>query len=161
MSNKAAYVQLYKDPVLKQVIETTGKLAPLPPIDPYRGLLKSIVSQQLSTKAADTIYSRFLDLYPRKNPGPKRVLETEISDLRNAGLSNAKSGYIKNVAQFSIEGHLKRSVLSRMDDPELVEHLTQIKGVGNWTAEMIAMFSMKSEYIFPIDDMGIMNTIIQ
>ena len=156
---KDAYRILNKDSIMRRVIKATGTLNAPKAMDPYRALLSSIISQQLSTKAADTIHNRFLELYPRRNPKPQLVIDTDTTLIRNAGLSNAKSSYVKNVAEFALQSKLRRPLLSKMSDTELVEHLITIKGVGKWTAEMIAMFSMERDDIFPSDDLGIRNAI--
>ena len=86
-------------------------------------------------------------------------MDTDTVLLRGAGLSNAKSNYIKNVAEFALQSKLKRTLLTKMDDDELANHLVIIKGVGKWTAEMLAMFALARKDIFPVEDLGIRNTI--
>ena len=96
-----AYRTLRKDPILKKIIKATGKLDPVASKDLYTSLLTSIVSQQLSVKAADTIYSRFILLFPNKIPHPELILKLHDDQLRAVGLSYQKAGYLKNIATFS------------------------------------------------------------
>ncbi len=152
-----AYKILQKDPVMKSIIRKTGKLEPAKNRDVYFSLLQSITSQQLSTKAGDTIFGRFLDLFPERNPLPEKVLRINIEKLRGAGLSYAKAGYLKNIAEFSRTHGLEYRRLNKMDDDELMEYLVSIKGVGRWTAEMILMFTVNRPDILPVDDIGIRN----
>src|SRR5687768_1455465 len=98
-------------------------------------LCASIMSQQLSTKVATVIYNRFLNLYDGKEPSPEHILETPLSTLRAIGLSNAKANYVQNVARFAIEKGMDIKKLNRMSNDELIEYLTEIKGVGRWTTE--------------------------
>ena len=152
-----AYKVLRRDPILKKVIRATGELAHGKNRDVYFSLLQSITSQQLSAKAGDTIFGRFLDLFPEGIPVPEKVIKIKIEKLRGAGLSYAKAGYLKNIAEFAITNGLEYRKLNKMEDPELLAHLISIKGVGRWTAEMILMFTMNRPDILPVDDVGIRN----
>jgi len=118
-------------------------------------LMASIMSQQLSTKVAKVIFHRFLDLFKGKEPKPQQVLDMPFEKLRAVGLSNAKVNYVKNVALFCIENKITDKKLLQMQDEEIVELLTQIKGVGKWTVEMLLMFSLGREDVFAVDDLGI------
>lgn len=118
-------------------------------------LCNSIMSQQLSTKVADVFQQRFLALYKNKIPTTKQVVETPFETLRGIGLSNAKANYVHNVCQFFLDHNLKDAKLHKMTNDELVSLLTQIKGVGKWTVEMVLMFTIGREDIFAIDDLGI------
>ena len=118
-------------------------------------LMASIMSQQLSTKVAKVIFHRFLDLFKGKEPKPQEVLDMSFEKLRAVGLSNAKVNYVKNVALFCIENKITDKKLLKMQDEEIVELLTQIKGVGKWTVEMLLMFSLGREDVFAVDDLGI------
>jgi DNA-3-methyladenine glycosylase II len=120
----------------------------------------SIMSQQLSTKVAAVIHKRFLKLYTGK-PSPEQILETPVETLRSIGLSGAKAGYIHNVARFAIEQGMDYRVLGKMTNNELIEHLTRIKGVGRWTAEMLLMFTLGREDVFAVDDLGIQQGMIR
>lgn len=118
-------------------------------------LMASIMSQQLSTKVAAVIYKRFLALYNGKEPKVEAVLETPNEILRSIGLSNAKVGYVKNVALFCIENGITDRKLSTMNDESIIALLVQIKGVGKWTVEMLLMFGLGREDVFAVDDLGI------
>lgn len=124
-------------------------------------LIGSIMSQQLSTKVADVIYSRFLDLYGRKEPTAKQILDTPAVTLRSIGLSNAKVTYVHNVAAFVIAEKLTDSKLKKMANEEVVTYLTQIKGVGRWTVEMLLMFYLCRDDIFAMDDWGLQQAMIK
>jgi DNA-3-methyladenine glycosylase II len=123
-------------------------------------LCASIMSQQLSTKVADVIYNRFLDLFGGKEPTPQQILDTPFEKLRGIGLSNAKVNYVKNVAQFELESGMDHKRLQKMNNEEVIEYLTQIKGVGRWTVEMLLMFALGREDVFAVDDLGIQNAMI-
>ena len=118
-------------------------------------LCASIMSQQLSTKVAEVIFKRFLNLYGNLEPTPKQILETPPEVLRSIGLSNAKVQYVLNVAQFATENHLTDTRLLQMSNEEITEMLTQIKGVGKWTVEMLLMFTLGREDVFAVDDYGL------
>lgn len=131
-----------------------------PSADIYFDLLNSIVSQQLSGKVADVIFGRFLDLFPKRYPSPELVSNIDIEKLRACGLSNAKAHYVKNVAVFALQRGLQLEKVSSMSDQELIDYLSQIKGVGRWTAEMILIFSLNRQDVFPIDDLAIRQSMI-
>lgn len=122
--------------------------------DVYFTLLKSIVEQQLSLKAADTIWKRFLEKFD-EYPHPSDVLEMDMAVLRSCGLSFQKAGYMQNIARFAQEEDLSDDFIHSLSDEEALAHLTQIKGVGKWTAEMILMFSLGREDVFPVDDLAV------
>ncbi|MBK6936671.1 MAG: DNA-3-methyladenine glycosylase 2 family protein [Chitinophagaceae bacterium] len=124
-------------------------------------LCASIMSQQLSTKVADVIYRRFLDLYNGTEPSPQQIIDTPFETLRGIGLSNAKTNYVKNVAQFEIDFGMSAAKLNKMNNDEVIEYLTQIKGVGRWTVEMLLMFALGREDVFAVDDLGIQNAMIK
>jgi len=118
-------------------------------------LCASIMSQQLSTKVAKVIYHRFLELYGGEEPTPQQIVTTPFDTLRAIGLSNAKTQYVLNVAEFAIDHKLDDKKLKKMSDEEIIALLTQIKGVGKWTVEMLLMFTLGREDIFSVDDYGI------
>jgi DNA-3-methyladenine glycosylase II len=124
-------------------------------------LIASIISQQLSTKVADVIYRRFLELYNGEEPTSKQILSTDPLVLRSIGCSNAKVMYVHNVARFCVENNITDALLHKMSNEEIIELLTQIKGVGKWTVEMLLMFTLGREDVFPIDDLGIRNAMIK
>lgn len=124
-------------------------------------LIGSIMSQQLNTKVADIIYNRFLALYKNKEPKAKQIAETSIETLRSIGLSNAKANYVKNVAAFVEANKITDAKLHAMSNEEIIELLTQIKGVGRWTVEMLLMFALGREDVFSIDDYGVQKAMIK
>ncbi|MBC7588573.1 MAG: DNA-3-methyladenine glycosylase 2 family protein [Chitinophagaceae bacterium] len=124
-------------------------------------LMASIMSQQLSTKVAKVIFHRFLDLYGKKEPKPQHVLDTPPETLRGIGLSNAKASYVKNVAAFCLEHKITDKKLLAMENEAIIALLTQIKGIGKWTVEMLLMFSLNREDVFAVDDLGIMQAMVK
>lgn len=118
-------------------------------------LCASIMSQQLSTKVAEVLFRRFLELYGGMEPTAAQIAETPHAVLRGIGLSNAKASYVQNVAQFFLEQKLTDARLRKMDNEALIALLTQIKGVGRWTVEMLLMFTLGREDVFAPDDYGI------
>ena len=118
------------------------------------------MSQQLSTKVAGVIRKRFLGLFGGKTPTPEMILAVPFEKLRAIGLSNAKTNYVQNVARFAIENGMDHKDLRKMSNEEVIEYLTQIKGVGRWTTEMLLMFTLGREDVFAVDDLGIQNAMI-
>lgn len=145
---------LYKDSKLASIINDDDHVLEPHSNIPLR-LMASIISQQLSTKVAKVIYERFLSLYGKKEPKPQQIIDTPNETLRSVGLSNAKVQYVKNVAAFCLEHHITDKKLHGLSDKEIIELLTQIKGVGSWTVEMLLMFSLGREDVFAVDDLGI------
>jgi DNA-3-methyladenine glycosylase II len=124
-------------------------------------LMASIISQQLSTKVAAIIFSRFLDLFDGKEPSCAQVLECTNDELRSIGLSQSKVNYIQNVAQFFLEHNITDKQLYAMEPDAIIEMLTQIKGVGKWTVQMLMLFSLGQEDVFAVDDLGIQQAMIR
>jgi len=124
-------------------------------------LIASIISQQLSTKVAKIIFDRFLTLYNGKEPSCEQVLATDPVVLKSIGLSNSKVAYIQNVAQFFLDQKITDKQLYKMDPQAVIDLLTQIKGVGRWTVEMLLMFSLGHENVFAEDDLGIQQAMIK
>ena len=156
-----SYIQhLSKDKKLKKIIESQGELVLKSRRDLCNYLCASIMSQQLSTKVAAVIHKRFLDLFGGKSPLPEDILEVPEEQLRGIGLSNAKTAYIRQVAKFAMERGISYKVLQKMSDEEVINYLTEIKGVGKWTVEMMLMFALGREDVFPADDLGIQQGMI-
>jgi DNA-3-methyladenine glycosylase II len=154
-------LHLSKDRRLKQLIARhTEPLSLTRQKDIVFYLCASIMSQQLSTKVAHTIRQRFLDLFGGQSPAPEEILAVSPAALRSIGLSNAKVSYVLNVARFAVEQGLDHRKLNKMENEEVIAYLTQIKGVGRWTAEMLLMFGLAREDVFAIDDWGIQNAMI-
>jgi DNA-3-methyladenine glycosylase II len=138
---------------------------PLPPLVIRKNiairLIASIMSQQLSVKVATVIYKRFLALYDGEEPSAQQILDTPPETLRSIGLSNAKVSYVHNVARFTVAEKLTDKKLQKMENDEVIAYLTQIKGVGRWTVEMLLMFYLGREDVFAIDDLGIQQAMIK
>ncbi|ANI89537.1 3-methyladenine DNA glycosylase [Arachidicoccus ginsenosidimutans] len=148
------FLHLQKDKKLVPFLKTS-----FPPLKfrnniPLR-LMASIMSQQLSSRVADVIYKRFLQLFDGKEPTAEQVLAVPKETLRSIGLSNAKTSYIHNVALFCIEKNIDDKMLKALPNEEIIELLTQIKGVGRWTVEMLLMFSLGREDVFAADDLAL------
>ncbi|HKC37203.1 MAG TPA: hypothetical protein VKB95_14105 [Chitinophagaceae bacterium] len=150
---------LSKDKKLKKLIEQHGVFTLEKKKNLWLYLCYSIMSQQLSTKVAKVIRQRFIDLYGAE-PTPQQVVDTAFEKLRAIGMSNAKVSYVQNVARFEIEKGMDHKKLAKLSNEEVIEYLTQIKGVGRWTTEMLLMFALCREDIFAIDDLGLQNAII-
>jgi DNA-3-methyladenine glycosylase II len=153
-------LHLSKDKKLKKLIGEHQPVQITKQKDVLYYLIASIMSQQLSAKVADTITKRFLALYDGRVPTPEEVLATPFETLRSIGLSNAKARYVQNVAHFAVESGIDFRKLGKMDNEAVIAYLTQIKGVGRWTAEMLLMFSLGREDVFAIDDWGVQNAMI-
>ncbi|HFA48660.1 MAG TPA: DNA-3-methyladenine glycosylase 2 family protein [Bacteroidetes bacterium] len=152
---------LSKDPVLKKLVETCPPPAFRKSVGLYPDLLRSIVGQQLSGKAAETIHGRFLGLFGDRSPRAKKLLSFEMEDLRSVGLSRQKASYLQNVSEFFLKEKIEHSDLEDMDDEAVIKYLTQIKGVGRWTVQMILMFSLNRPDVMPVDDLGIQNGMVK
>lgn len=148
------------DQTLASIIKTAG----LPTIathkNYYQELVESIISQQLSVKAADTILKRFLDLFPGNDfPTPGQILEKDIETLRSVGLSRQKGTYIQDLAVKVIEGTIVFDHLDMLSNEDIISELTKIKGVGVWTVHMFLIFCMGRLDVLPTGDLGIKNGI--
>jgi DNA-3-methyladenine glycosylase II len=151
---------LSKDKKLKKLIDRHGAFTLTKRKNLCIYLCASIMSQQLSTKVAKVIHQRFLNLYGGKEPMPEQIIATPPDILRGIGLSNAKTAYVQNVARFALEKGMDHKKLHKMEDEEVIEYLTEIKGVGRWTVEMFLMFALSREDVFACDDLGIQNAMI-
>ena len=152
-------IHLSKDKKLQKIISIQEKYVLQKRNHVHLHICASIISQQLSTKVAAVIYARFLALFNKKNPGPNEIIAISFDRLRSIGLSNAKTNYVLNVCNFFIENKLTDYRLHKMEDEELINYLTQIKGVGRWTAEMILMFTLGREDVFAVDDLAIQQAV--
>lgn len=156
MITEEVIAHLSKDEKFRLVLASTNLV--IPPVekpDLYLSLVRSITGQQLSVKAATTIYNRFLNLFEENYPHPAQVLALDADTLRSVGLSRQKSTYIQNVADYFQRSKLQHHEWVQQSDEEILTELTQIKGVGKWTVEMILMFTMQRPDIFPVNDLGI------
>ncbi|PSR52896.1 DNA-3-methyladenine glycosylase 2 family protein [Adhaeribacter arboris] len=148
---------LMRDTILASIMEGRPVIQSSARTDIYLSLLSSIISQQLSTKVANIIKNRFLNLFPEQYPYPELLQALPDDTLRSVGLSYQKLNYIRNVAAFKETGQLEHAFVNALEDEALIAHLTQIKGVGRWTVEMILMFALDRPDVFPVLDLGIQN----
>jgi DNA-3-methyladenine glycosylase II len=125
------------------------------PADPYGALLRSIVGQQLSTKAAVAIYGRLAARYGDRTPTPRELLETDPEDLRTVGLSHAKVRYLRDLAERVEAGELDLDRISELPDDEVRAQLTQVKGLGPWSVDMFLIFHLGRPDVLPVGDLGI------
>jgi DNA-3-methyladenine glycosylase II len=145
------------DPVLAAVIARAGLADFVPHQNYYQALCDSIISQQLSVKAAATIEQRFKDLFAGDWPPPAAILERSVEELRTAGLSQAKANYMRDLAKHIIDGRLKFDTFDQQTNVEIITELTDVKGIGEWTAHMFLMFCMGRLDVLPVGDLGIRN----
>lgn len=143
------------DPVLSVFIEAVGpcRLAPAP--DPFVSLVEAIVSQQLSVKAADTIFQRLVSICPRRSVTPKAIFSTPETALRAAGLSRQKIGYMKDLSARWIAGEIRPKEFHSLPDEEIIARLVAVKGIGRWTAEMFLIFALNRTDVLPVGDLGL------
>jgi DNA-3-methyladenine glycosylase II len=151
-----------KDPVLREAIKRLGPLDLEArrrgrPADAYGALLRSIVGQQLSTKAARSIYERVTALFGGKTPTPEELLAYDPEELRGAGLSRAKVTYMRSLAEHVIDGSLELDRLHELSDEDITAELTAVKGLGVWTAHMFLIFHLQRPDVLPVGDLGVRN----
>lgn len=148
------------DPVMASLVREIGPLDHQArrrgrPDDAYGSLVRAIVGQQLSTGAARTIYGRLCALFDNRPPTPTELLSAGDEDLRAAGLSRQKIGYLRDLARRIQDGELDLDTLARHPDEEVVSRLVVVKGLGRWTAEMFLMFYLSRPDVLPVGDLGI------
>jgi len=145
-----------KDPKLKEIFARNPVLPPTRATgDIYFDLVRTIAYQQLHGAAAAKIFGRFVDLFESGYPSPQIVAEMEIEDLKAVGYSRQKTNYIRNIATFALENDFEQLDWDSMSDEEIIKMLTQIKGVGVWTVQMLLIFSLNRPDVFPTGDYGI------
>jgi DNA-3-methyladenine glycosylase II len=149
-----------RDPILRDLMRVHGKcgLADAQNADPFGALMKAIVSQQLSTKAAHTIYGRLISLFDGP-PTPRALASLTDVQLRGVGLSGQNLRYMRDLADKVQGGSLPLHALDAMTDDEVIAALTQVKGIGRWTAEMFLMFRLHRPDVLPVDDLGIVKAV--
>lgn len=152
-------IHLGKDKKLKKIIALQQPYILVSRKNIYLHLCSSIMSQQLNTKVAAVIFERFLNLYKNKKPSLRQIADTPFENLRSIGLSNAKTRYVQNVGNFFLSEKITDATLHKMSNEDLIKYLCQIKGVGQWTVEMILMFTLGREDVFALDDLGIQQSI--
>jgi DNA-3-methyladenine glycosylase II len=152
------------DPVLAGLIEELGPRGlddgrDASPHDHYGTLVRAIVGQQLSTKAAATIFGRITERFGGRTPTPEQVLDADPEELRAAGLSRPKVGYLRSLAEHVLSGELELENLDRLDDERAIAELVAVKGLGVWTAHMFLMFHLQRPDVLPVGDLGIRRAI--
>jgi DNA-3-methyladenine glycosylase II len=148
------------DDTLKAIIDERGPLdldtrQRGRPEDPYGALLRSIVGQQLSTKAARSIYNRLVELFGGKTPSPQELLDADPETVRAVGLSNAKVRYVRSLAEHVVSGELELDKLDALGDEEVEREVTAVKGLGQWTAHMFLIFHLGRPDVLPVGDLGV------
>ena len=158
---RARRLLLRRDPVLAALIRKHGVcgLAAAQRADHFSALVRAIVGQQLSTKAAATIHRRLVDLVPGGQTTSVSIACLDDAQLRAVGLSRQKSAYLRDLCAKVEAGTLRLDALERMSDEEVIEALTKVKGVGRWTAEMFLMFRLHRPDVLPVGDLGIVNAV--
>lgn len=153
--------KLFNDSKLDKISESIDLTKLTKTKDVYLDLLEVIISQQLSGKVAKVIFNRFLELFDDNYPKPEILLNIDVKVLRGVGLSNAKSNYVKNLAEFALNNDLSLSHVDSLSDDEIVELLTKVKGIGKWSVEMLLIFSLDRADVFPYDDLVIKKSMIE
>ena len=166
--SKARAALAAADPAMAALIERVGEIdlktrlrrrSEEKPPDAYGALLRAIVGQQLSTKAARTIYLRVLDIFGGTTPSPEQLLEASETDLRGAGLSGRKVEYIQDLARHVLSGELELERLGDLSDEEAIEEIVAVRGLGQWTAEMFLLFHLERPDVLSGGDLGIRKAI--
>ena len=155
---KAKRILSKKDPVLRKIIKKYNKGFLTSRNNPFFSLCRTIVGQQISTKAADSIWLKF-EKKCKNNITPKMVLKISSSNLKNVGLSRQKVSYLKNIAKAFKNKSFDIKKLQKMNDDEAISYITKLKGLGVWSAEMFLMFNLNRPDIFPIKDIGLLRAI--
>lgn len=154
------------DPVMAALVERFGVLSPERRrrgrprgVDVYGALLRTVIGQQLSTKAARTIYGRVLELFDGAVPAPAQLLAVEPQALRDAGLSWRKVEYLRDLAAHVQSGELEVDRLRELSDEDVIAEISAVRGLGRWSAEMFLMFQLERPDVLPVDDLGIRRAI--
>jgi DNA-3-methyladenine glycosylase II len=168
VSAKARKALAAADPTMAALIDRLGALDVATrlrrrkeerPADAYGALLRAIVGQQLSTKAARTIYLRVLDLFDGTTPSPKQLLEASEEKLRACGLSGRKTEYVRDLARHVLSGELELDRLEQLEDEQVIEEIVAVRGLGLWTAEMFLLFHLQRPDVLSGGDLGIRKAI--
>jgi DNA-3-methyladenine glycosylase II len=164
VSARARAALAVADPTMAALIERVGKIDLATrlrrrkeerPADAYGALLRAIVGQQLSTKAARTIYLRVLEIFGGSTPSPEQLLDASEADLRGAGLSGRKVEYVRDLATHVLSGELELDRLEELGDEEAIEEIVAVRGLGRWTAEMFLIFHLERPDVLSGGDLGI------
>lgn len=143
------------DPVLAPIIAAHGLFKPVPHTDYYWELVDSIISQQLSVKAARTIEGRVLELFGGAQPTAAQLLTKSVDELRAVGLSRNKASYVLDLAQHIADGSLQLDRIAELPNAEIIKELVAVKGIGEWTAHMFLIFALGRLDVLPVGDLGI------
>tara|TARA_B100000700_G_scaffold331758_1_gene468076 strand:+ start:10624 stop:11274 length:651 start_codon:yes stop_codon:yes gene_type:complete len=156
ISNAYPYLNK-KDPILGKLITKYGPYVPHPPTSPYQSLVRTILFQQLGAPAASAIQKKFFSKLGNENttPPPKKILAASDEDFRITGVSRQKMSYLRDLAKWAQAGMLDFSELQNLNDTDVIKHLTGIKGIGEWSAQMFLMFQLERIDILPSGDLGI------
>lgn len=149
------------DPIIYKLALNIKLTAFTKPEDPFVDLVDSIISQQLSGKAAATIFGRFKKLFPNEKITPQKLIKVPNEKIRSAGISYGKISYIKGIAKEIVDGKLDLSEMEKLNDEQVIEEMIKLKGVGVWTAEMFLMFTLNRPDIFSAGDLGLQNAVIK
>ena len=155
---KAKKILSKRDPILRKIINKFNKGYLTSRKDPFFSLCRTIIGQQISTKAADSIWSKF-EIKCKKKIVPETVLKLTSSSLKNAGLSRQKITYLKNIAKSFKNKSFNIRDLKKMNDDLAIDYITRLKGLGIWSAQMFLMFNLNRPDIFPTKDIGLIRAI--
>jgi DNA-3-methyladenine glycosylase II len=153
------------DPVMARLVDRFGELSMetrrkrTPAIDAYGTLLRSVVGQQVSVKAAAAIYGRVAALFDDETPAPESLLEIDPQALRDAGLSWRKVEYVRDLADHVLSGELELDRLGELSDEEVIAEITAVRGLGLWSAQVFCMFFLERPDILPAGDLGIRHAV--
>jgi DNA-3-methyladenine glycosylase II len=147
------FIHLQKDKKLYAIIQQMDEIKISKRKNVFLWLVRSVAGQQLSTKAAFSIFEKFLALIDE--PTPAAILQLDIEQLRGVGFSYGKSGYIQNIARYWQEHSITDKTFTHLSDAQIIDMLTTIKGVGTWTVQMLLMFTLGRPNVFAVDDLGI------
>jgi DNA-3-methyladenine glycosylase II len=150
---------LRKDRIMRKVIDAVGPFTVRPTRNRFSVLVRAIISQQISGAAARNIRVRLDDLLEPEGLSPENLASLAQSDLRSVGLSRQKAAYLLDLAHKTLDGIVRLNRIGRLPDEEVIEMLTQVKGIGRWTAEMFLIFSLGRLDVLPVDDLGVRTAI--
>jgi DNA-3-methyladenine glycosylase II len=162
-----AITHLRKDKTLSRIIDRFGPctLRPTHSRDHYIRLVQSILSQQVSVKAAASMYTKLAANFPRKRPTPDRMMvflsTSDEATLRSCGLSRQKRAYVHDLARRIVNNDIDLRTLDRQSDQQIIDHLTRVKGIGQWTVEMLLIFALNRPDVWPVDDLAIRESVFR
>jgi DNA-3-methyladenine glycosylase II len=154
---RAAAHLAHRDTVLAPIIARVGPARLAPHRDYYGALVNSIIGQQISVKAAASIKQRFRDLFGGNLPTPQQILAKTEDELRAVGFSKSKANYVRDLARHIVDGKVRFDKLDEQSNEEIINELTDVKGIGEWTVHMFLMFCMGRLDVLPVGDLGIRN----